>query len=138
VLKLNEDGVWLCTGNKLEYWNKEFEIFSKLSKKDKEIYMSTVENQSKFNELQNKFKNNNDKLECEFVTAIFAATPSYSTSIPDPVIVGRIERQFRRNLTEEEKYGEVDLFVKDNKYSLTKEEGYTKIKIPMVVFPDEA
>lgn len=135
LLKINKEGKWECTGDRLETWKEEFKKYKNLSIDNKNKYLQTLTNKSKFLELYNSWIGG--KLECNFNSRIYSNNHSYSQEIPDPMFVGKIERSLGRELTDEEKYGEIPIYKVGSSYTDSFEEGASLIEIPIILFPEE-
>jgi hypothetical protein len=138
TLTLTEQGQWKCTGNKLKLWSKQFEEYEKMNVIQKQKYLNTLDNQDKFLE----WFNQKDKLVCDWLSRSATVEPTYSTTIPDPMAVNKIEKKLGRELTEEElEEGFVfyrKLIYNEYFYSLTKvDKDWTSYILPRVNFPDD-
>ena len=137
IVKINNMGQLECTGNNLILWRKDFEVYSKMNATDKEAYLNSLNNKEKFLEWYQR----KDDLHCGWSNNYSKIDQTYSTMIPDPIAVGKIERSLKRPLTEEElEEGYVFYRTLENNnyiYSTENLENWNKYIIPRVSFPDE-
>jgi hypothetical protein len=136
------NGVQQCSGNKLEFWNKEFNKFNKLDEHLKRKYIETISEESQFFELYDRWTfaqvpENEEKFNCGYTNKIFFPMPSGNVTIPDPVRVTHIEKKLGRLLTEEELYGEVELWQYNGSIFKEYRKGARKVKIALIRFPGD-
>lgn len=74
---------------------------------------------------------------CYFTSRNVNAMNQVSTTIPDPMVVKRLERSLKRKLTEEELAGENKLWVVGSDYFNKEVKGSVEVTIPMIQFPDD-
>jgi hypothetical protein len=141
-LSLNDSGIKFCTGDKLQFWEKEFIKYEKLSDEKKAEYLVNISEDSDFLNLYDRWAyaqkdENKEPFTCGYTNKIFFPIPSSNITIPDPIKVLKVERKLGRKLTEEELYGESDLW--EYKGMILKEyrQGSKKVKIPLVRFPED-
>lgn len=137
-LRVNDAGVLECSGDKLKIWEAEFYKYVKLNENDRKDYLDKLHNDySLFLELFERWERTNPKkLECIYTNQIFNPISRYRTSLPDPILVSAIEESLGRELTEEEKYGEVEIWREGKTYFSDFKEGRVKVKIPILIYPD--
>jgi len=135
-------GLQHCSGNKLEFWEKEFNNFFNMDALLKVEYIKTISEESQFFELYDKWTfaqtpEIEEKFNCGYTNKIFFPMPSGSITIPDPVRVSYIEKKLGRKLTEEELYGEAELW--QHRGSVFKDycKGARKVKIALIRFPGD-
>lgn len=92
------DNDYVCSGDQLVYWKKEFKRFAQMNKKEQQDYIEDLSDKDKFFDMYSQ----GDDLNCEFSTKIINILPSSSEKIADPIIVSRLEKSLRRPLTDEE------------------------------------
>jgi len=73
-----------------------------------------------------RLKLSEEKMNCDFNDRYAYSIPDERITIPDPIVVKKLERLLQRQLTEEEL---------EEGYRLVIDDGY--ITIPRVVFPDD-
>ena len=133
---INDLGQWQCTGDKLKIWTQEFSKYKKMTDRQKEQYLLTLDNKDKFLEwFQQK------ELQCGWTSAVQKQENTYSIRIPDPMAVGRLERSLGRTLEgedlEEGKLYYRKLYGGKFCYSEQQHEGWHPYLIPRVSFPDD-
>ena len=142
TLKINQYGVWDCTGDRLTLWVVEFEKFQKMSEVDQKHYLENMSDPQGFLDLYSKwaYRDENDNrvnFHCGYTNEIYPPSCRVKTRIPDPAFVKTIERQLGRELTDEEKINESDIWIYQGKYSIVYVNGSRKVKIPWVTLPGE-
>lgn len=142
VLKINAQGLWECTGDRLQLWDLEFARFDQLDDQAKALYIKNVSIDSRFLELYDKWvyakkENKPEEFNCGYTNKIILPIGSGKTRIPDPIVTKRLETSLKRKLTEEEMYGEVDLWIKNRQVSLDYKRGARRVKIPIITLPDD-
>jgi hypothetical protein len=135
-------GIQQCSGNKLEFWDKEFNKFTKLNEHLKRKYIETISEESQFFELYDRWTfaqvpENEEKFNCGYTNKIFFPMPSGNVTIPDPVRVAHIEKKIGRSLTEEELYGESELWQFGRQILKEYKKGARKLKIALIRFPGD-
>lgn len=143
TIHVNHYGQWQCTGDKLNLLRKDFEAYEKMNTQQKQEYLDTVDNKDKFLALFSE----RDNLRCSWSNQEPKIQQTYSTQIPDPIAVGKIERSIGRNLTEEELEEGFKFYRKLSdrtpgqvyEYRLTAQEStdWREFILPRVTFPDE-
>lgn len=131
TLELSVDG-YKCTGNRLRLWVKEFEKYDLLTEGEKKMYIANLADKEKFVELYNS-----KTLECEYSPQMIEIIPEQSILIPDPMVVGKIELNFGRRLTDTELEEGFLFYRKGKNFSHEHLEGYNRFRIPRVLFPDD-
>lgn len=142
IMKINESGVWYCTGDRLKVWEKEFEQFFKFTPEKKAEYLSSLSNDSRFLELYDRweyaYKNDvPEEFVCDYTNNIFLPIGSNQVRIPDPIFVRNIEDKLGRKLTEEELIGEEKLYYHKGHVTDKWHKNGKEIKIPYVLLPSE-
>ena len=135
-------GLQQCSGNKLEYWDREFTKFNELTDYLKGKYIETISEESQFFELfdrwaYSKKPDSEEKFNCGYTNKIFFPMPSGNVTIPDPVRVSNVEKKLGRRLTEEELYGESELWQYGGNIFKEYHKGARKVKIPLIRFPED-
>lgn len=141
LLRTNEVKVLECTGDKLRIWEVEFLKFNKLSQDQKNKYLIGIINRDMFIDLYEKWSQVDEKgqrpnFTCGYSNRIFNPISRYRLSLPDPLLIKAIERSLGRELTEEEKFNEKELWQYQGRYSDRYKKGANKVRIPQVVFPE--
>lgn len=141
LLKLNEHGQFECSGNKLRVWEKEFVAYYRATDIEKEEILSKFSNTSIFGELYDRWKynreNEEEMFDCGYTNEIFPLLSESKETIPDPLVVKRIEAKLGRELTLDELLGEVELFsYKGSIFTEWRPKART-VKIPWIVLPSE-
>lgn len=138
---VNESGLQKCSGDKLDSWDKEFTKFDSLSDDKKLEYIKNITEESMFFELYDRWKycktDTEDTFSCGYTNKIFLAVPNCSVIIPDPTQMIRIERKLGRKLTEEEIFGEKELFVSKGGVFEEYRKGAKTLKIILLRFPED-
>jgi hypothetical protein len=136
ALKVSTDGSWECTGNRLKFWEEEFKKFDLTVENEKENFLKNFSNPIKFLDMKDQWMKNRE-INCGFNSRLFYPNTGYSVQMPDPIVVGKIEKGLKRTLTEEEIAGEKSLFKLDGVYLTEYKEGAERIDIPMISFPED-
>lgn len=139
---LNSDGFWECTGSRLRLWEDEFNKFSGLTKEKQVEYLTTLSSYSRFVELYDKWKYSievgvPEEFNCGYTNIIYPPNGTVQVRIPDPLFVKRIEKKLGRPLTEEELYGESELYKYGGKILTQWRKKAIPIRIPWIVLPSE-
>jgi len=135
-------GLQQCSGDKLEFWEKEFSKFSKMNDHQKREYVVTISEESQFFELYDRWTyaqnpEHEEKFNCGYTNKIFFPMPSGNVTIPDPMRIAHIEKRLGRALTEEEIYGEEELWQMGKMVLKEYKKGARKVKIPLLRFPED-
>lgn len=141
-LKLNESGIAYCTGDKLEYWLNEFAKFELMSDQQKVEYIQTISDYNEFLNLYDRWKwvNESETKEvynCGYTNKIFFPIPTCNVIIPDPVKVAHIQSKLGRELTEEEMFGESELWEFGGSVYEKFRKGARKVRIQLIRFPQD-
>lgn len=141
-LTLDDSNNQKCSGDQLKIWEIQFDTFRKLDEKGKNEYLKNISYDSMFMELYDKWvysvdNNAPEEYNCGFTNKIFLPIPSGNVTIADPVQAAIIERKLGRRLTEEEIYGESDLFSYQGMVLKEYRKGAKKIKITLIRFPED-
>lgn len=96
-LKADETGGLYCTGDKLQVWQGAIENFLKLDINKRNDFLETLDNPSGF---INSINFETGIAQCGFNSKISPVASNNETMVPDPMAVGRLERQLKRRLTE--------------------------------------
>lgn len=132
--KMNlENGEYICSNDRLDTWKKEIDQFVTMDLGEKRKYLETIVDQDRFMEMYKK----RDNLVCDYSTISMPITPNYNVEIPDPMVVGKIERSLRRPLTEEELSEGYTFYRDKNKFRTKPTIGYKEFKIPFINFPED-
>ena len=141
-MTLDSNGNQQCSGSQLKIWESEFSRFQNLGEEKKAIYLKDISYDSMFLELYDKWAysvltNNPDEFNCGYSNKIFLPVPSCQVTIPDPIQLSIIEKNVGRALTEEEIFGEKELYY--NQGIVTEEFTSTskKLKIRLIRFPED-
>lgn len=135
TLKVNNLGNWECTSGKLQLWVKEFKKYNSLNLTEKELYEQSLSNKDWFLSMYNKWSKGN--LTCDYSNKVSIPNVVFKQEILDPMFVGKIERSLGRELTEEEKAGELSLYQIGEQFSTEFEEGSSIVEIPTINFPED-
>lgn len=140
-LGLDEGGLQKCLGERLLIWDLEFAKFHALDKEKQLAYLQNISFDSTFMELYDRWAysliNPDDPFSCGYTNKIFFPIPSCSVIIPDPCQVKRIEKKLGRKLTEEEVFGEKELFFHRGGIFEKYREGAKTVKIVLLRFPED-
>lgn len=140
-IQLDQFGLYKCSGDRLTQWEKEFEQFSSLLDVKKAEFLKNISFDSMFLELYDRWiyskSNPEDPFGCGFTNQIFLPIPSCSVTIPDPAQVKRIEKKLKRRLTEEEIFGEKELFEYRGSVFSEYRTGAKIVKISLIRFPED-
>jgi hypothetical protein len=142
TLVTDKSGIQQCSGNKLEFWEKEFLKMSKMNDYQRGNYIKTISEESQFFELYDRWAfaqvpANEEKFNCGYTNKIFFPMPSGNVTIPDPIRVSYIEKKVNRRLSEEELYGESELWQFGGMVLKEYRKGARKVKIPLIRFPED-
>lgn len=142
ALKLNESGVAYCTGDKLTYWLNEFAKFELMSDEQKVEYIQSISDYSEFLNLYDRWKWTNESetkeiYNCGYTNKIFLPIATCNVIIPDPVKVAHIQGKLGRQLTEEEMFGEAELWEFGGSVYEKFRKGARKVKIHLIRFPQD-
>lgn len=142
LLKVNAAGLWECTGDRLKIWETEFEKYSAMSDLDKIDYLKNMSVDNMFLELYDKWayakaENKPEEYNCGYTNKIVLPIGTNRVKIPDPVRVKFIETSLKRKLTEEELYGEDELWIFRGQVSKNYKKGSKKVTISIITLPDD-
>ena len=142
TLKLNEVGVWDCTGDRLQIWVSEFEKFDRSTESQKKEYLLNLSESNRFLDLYSKWKfqdesGNRPNFNCGYTNEVYPPMSKIKTRIPDPAFCKSLERRLGRELTEEEKANEVEIWEWQGIVSTEKRAGAKKIRIPWITLPED-
>jgi hypothetical protein len=138
----DKSGLQQCSGDRLEFWDKEFYSFFKMNDYQKKNYIKNITEESQFFELYDKWvytqnPESNEKFSCGYTNKIFFPIPSANVTVPDPIRMSYIEKKLGRPLTEEEIYGESELWQFGGSILKEYRKGCRRIKIPLIRFPED-
>lgn len=141
-LTTDNAGLQHCSGDKLDFWDKEFSKFNKLNPHNRNKYLETITEESQFFELYDRWTyskspNSEEKFNCGYTNKIFFPMPSGNVTIPDPLKVSNIEKKLGRKLKEEELYGESELWQLGKRILKDYTKGCKKVIIPLIRFPQD-
>lgn len=140
-ITLDSNGLQKCSGDRLQVWEKEFSNYEKLDDSKKLEYLKKISFNSTFMELYDRWTyakvNPEDPFNCGFTNKIFFPIPSCSIIIPDPAQTNKIEKKLGRKLTEEEIFGEKELFAYKGGVFEQYRDGAKTIKITLLRFPED-
>jgi hypothetical protein len=141
-MRLNKDGLFECTGDKLLLWEGDFQRFSKLEPEDKAKYIGNLSDYGRFVELYDKWlysvqQNNPAEFNCGYSNVLYPSHGSVQIKIADPLFTKRLEEKLGRPLTEEELIGESELFMYGGRVLTTWRKRAIPIKIPWITLPSE-
>jgi len=142
LLTFDAAGLQQCSGSKLEFWDKEFTKFSKMNDYKKRKYILTIAEESQFFELYDRWlyaqkPESKEKFNCGYTNKIFFPMPTGNVTIPDPMRVAYIQKRLGRELTEEELYGESELWLLGKIVLKDYKKGARKVKIALLKFPQD-
>lgn len=131
-----------CSGDRLQIWWTEFNNFNNMSQEKKDEYLKHISYDSMFLELYDKwlYSVNNNKPEefnCGYTNKIFLPMPSCQTIIPDPIQMNIVEKNIGRELTDEEIFGEKELYYTQGVVTEDFDSSSKKIKIRLIRFPED-
>lgn len=135
TLKVNDENILECTGDKLQFWLKDFEKYDDMDLINKNIYNEKLSNKEQFLSLYSNWKGGN--LICEYSNKMIIPNLIYKQEIADPMFVGKIERSLGRELTEEEKCGDKQIYKIGERFTDYFEVGSATVLIPKINFPDD-
>lgn len=138
----NSIGVLECTGDRLKFWEKEFEKYHKLTPENKIEYLKNVSSDGNFQELYDRWvyaqnQNAPEEFGCGYTNTLFPPMGNVKVRIPDPIFIKRLEYKLGRALTEEELIGESPLFFYQGRVLTEWRKRAKEIRIPYVILPDE-
>lgn len=141
TLLVGEEGKYECSGDRLKIWEREFLNYLKMNDKEKIRYLMAFSHPDLFEELFDRwnYKDNDGhrpNFECGYSNKIYSLVNPLRVMMPDPILCKKIEKSLGRALTEEEKYGEKDIFRAGNSYFEDFKKGRVRVKITLVFFPD--
>jgi ribosomal protein L37AE/L43A len=141
-VKIDELGIWECTGDKLKIWEEEFNKFYHLPKDKKDKYIKTIISDSRFLDLYDKWvysyeNNKSEEFTCGYTNKIFLPIVTVKCVIPDPIYTKFIESRINRKLTLEEISGEDELWIYKGSVYKKYRKGANKIRIPFIRFPED-
>jgi hypothetical protein len=138
---LDNKGFQQCSGDRLVTWVKEFQTFKDLDDIKKVNYIKNLSHDSMFLELYDRWhysqSNPEDIFNCGYTNQIFLPIPNCSVIIPDPTQIKRIEKKLGRKLTEEEIFGEKELFAHRGGIFEEYRDGARIVKISLLRFPED-
>lgn len=142
TLKLNEFGVWYCTGDRLALWTGEFEKYARMNDDRRKEYLSTISDLDKFIDLFNRWDFINESgvremFNCGYSNEVYPPISRVKSHLPDPAFVKSIERRIGRQLTEEEKANESELWEWNGVISAQRRDGSRRIRIPWINLPED-
>lgn len=135
-LRINRDGSWECSGNRLKFWEEQFIKYQSTPKDEREVFLKNFSNVDKFKEMNDEYRKTKE-ISCGYNSKLFYPDNNYSTQIPDPMVVGKIEKGLKRLLTEEELVGKKVLYSLNGQYLTEFKEGASIVEIPLLAFPEE-
>jgi hypothetical protein len=140
-IALDNAGLQKCSGDKLEMWNKEFIVFNQLEKEKQLEYLKNISFDSVFMELYDRWvyaqAHTEEPFGCGYTNKIFFPIPICQVIIPDPTQVHIIEKNLGRKLTEEEIFGESELFEYQGSILEKYKKGARTVKITLLRFPED-
>lgn len=141
-LIVDGSGLQQCSGDKLLFWEGEFSKYFSMDEPSKVNYIQTLSEESQFFELFDRWVitlslDSVEKFSCGYTNKIFFPMPSGNVTIPDPVRVSNVEKRLGRRLTEEELYGESELWQYAGMVLKDYRKNAKKIKIPLIRFPED-
>lgn len=142
TIRINEVGVWECTGDKLKSWEAEFLKFHGLNNEKKVEYIKGVSADSQFLELYDRWAyayttNNPKEFNCGYTNKMFLPISTVKVRLADPIFVKHLERKIGRKLTEEELRGEHELWYYNGMYLKKFKKGAKRVRIPHIILPGE-
>lgn len=140
-LVVSGEGKYECSGDRLKIWEKEFLAYTKMSDKEKIRYLMAFSHPDLFEELFEKWSykegdGHRPNFECGYSNKIYSLINPLRVMMPDPILVKKIEKSLGRKLTEEELYGEKDIFREGKTYFEDYKKGRIRAKITLIYFPD--
>ena len=128
-----ESSRYVCTGNRYTYWLQEFKHYDSLSENEKESYLDTIADVDIFFEMYKS----KDSPDCGFSTKLSNIIPNNTIRIPDPMVIGKIELNFCRKLTDKELEEGFLFYRKGKSFCVEPKVGYVEFTVPFVRFPDD-
>jgi hypothetical protein len=141
-LKVDSEGHFYCTGDRLIYWESEFISYRNMNEDQRAKYLYGLGNNSRFLELYDywNYTQSTDGEEiftCGYTNKLFPLLGNSDVRIPDPLFVKTVESKLGRKLTEEELHEEeVIYFYAGSVYDKFKE-GAKILRIPWIIMPKE-
>lgn len=142
AMRLNSAGKWECTGDKLKLWESDFVRYRKMSKEERLKYITDISSSSRFLELYDRWayaleSEGEEAFDCGYSNILFPLHGSVQVKIPDPLFTKIIEQKLGRPLTEEEIYGEHELYFYQGRVLTEWRNNAKLIRIPFVILPSE-
>ena len=142
TLRINEFGVWECTGDRLAIWTGEFEKFQKMSLERQNEYLKTMSEPDRFIDLYGRWDYINadgvrENFNCGYTNEMYPPMARIKTSIPDPAFCKALERRLGRELTDEEKANESEIWEWQGIVSTEKRAGAKRVRIPWINLPED-
>lgn len=134
TLRINKEGIYECTGDKLLIWKSKFKTYEMMSQNQKDNYLESLENKERFLELYEKRNN----LTCEFSGTSSEIFQPLQNNIPDPIAIKKIEKSLGRELTEQELEEEFIFYTDGEQFKVEEGIELEAFKIPRIKFPEES
>lgn len=113
---VDENGIMMCTGNRLKMWETEFKRYDKMVTTEKKEFLISFSDSEKFIDFHKKWalvdeNGNRPNFCCGYTNQIFSPIPDNRIVMSDPLQVKNVERQLKRSLTVEEINGNRDIVI---------------------------
>jgi hypothetical protein len=141
-LIIDSSGLQQCSGTRLQLWHNDFITYQRLNDVQKVAFLKTISEIDRFEELFQRWnyideQGNRSNFTCDYTNNLFLPIAKLKTTMPDPIVVSRIERSIGRKLTDLELSGDDVIYKKGNSFFLNFRKDRTIARIPVVTFPDE-
>ncbi len=141
TLILNNLGVWECTGDQIKQWDSQFRKYARLDEDGKVEYLKSVSDTGRFEYLFGRWEYSQEleevSFDCGYSNRIHLPLPDSKSRLPDPLFVKHVETKIGRPLSEEEKWGEHDLWFFQGQYFTKYRKNARKVRIPIITLPDD-
>lgn len=142
TMKPNALGLFECSGDKLKVWVPDFARYKQMQHEQRMKYLTDLSNSSRFLELFDRWDyasstDGKEEFNCGYTNILFPLTATSQVKIPDPLYTKILEQKLGRSLTEEEIYGESELWAYGNRILTSWRKNAIPVKIPFVILPNE-
>jgi len=142
TMKLNALGLFECSGDKIRIWEPDFVRYRQMSNEQKVKYLADLSNSSRFLELYDRWDyasstEGEEEFNCGYTNILFPLTGTSQVRIPDPMFTKILEQKLGRSLTEEEIYGESELWAYQGAILTSWRKNARIVRIPFVILPNE-
>lgn len=142
TMKLNSLGLFECSGDKLRVWEPDFAKFKNMTAEQKSKFLADLSSSGRFVELFDRWDyalstEGKEEFNCGYTNILFPLTGTAQVRIPDPLFTKKLEQKLGRPLTEEEIYGETELWSYQGAILTSWRKNAKPIRIPFVILPNE-